>query len=183
MNANANANPDARNRAQRLPLALLLTVILLAATPARAQDPETAAAPAPNAPGVEAYGQGPARPRVVLGPLVDSPKPIYGTAWGYASHGQGRAFSNYSSPYGANHYRQGYGVVLGPNIGARNQVGEPQRGGRHFYGAGGYATYPASPSATWADAPPIGVYAPSLGPGGPPVIFNRPTPPFGAPRP
>ena len=104
------------------------------------------------------------------------PPNLYGTSWGVAGFGTIRTYSNFASPYGAgyNYGHQGsYGLLPGrfgvglwrPGYSAPNSS----------YGtAYGYNTfpYPYKPGGPMY-GPPIGLYAPGFGPGGPSPFYAR----------
>jgi hypothetical protein len=105
-------------------------------------------------------GLDPPLPRVYRAPG------FYGTAWGNASYGIPRTYSDYASPFGLN-----YGLGVGPYRilpGAFGQglwsdsLGIPTAGDW----SGGYLGYRtfAHPPVAGQPNPGIGVYAPMLGP-------------------
>jgi hypothetical protein len=87
----------------------------------------------------------------------------YGMAWGSASYKVPRSYSAFSSPYGG-----GYGLGYAPTTVSANPFGAglwrptPEDRG-HQFNAGGYRTFPVPPNAI-RPLPPVGAYAPSLGP-------------------
>jgi hypothetical protein len=121
-----------------------------------------------------ARGQAVAEPSVPVsgrassGPWWYAAPGFYGTSWGYSSYGMPRTYSSFASPFGA-----GYGYGYGPSALAPGPYGWSLW--RPGVSAPGY-TY--SPSAIYnttgglgktlwyGQGPPIGAYAPYLGPGG-----------------
>ncbi len=99
---------------------------------------------------------------------------LYGTSWGVASYGVPRTYTTFASPYGGGY---GYGY---PNYGVlpgKFGVGLWRPGmatpGYTYGAAYGYNTfpYPYKPGGPMY-GPPIGVYAPGFGPGGPSPYFK-----------
>jgi hypothetical protein len=132
-----------------LALVLLLGLASLAATPARAQSPASAA----ERSFLDVYGA----------------PGNYGTMYGSASYGVPLTTSRYASSYGAGY---AYGIpaptiLPGPyGMGLWRPSATASAGYRP--GDGFYRTIPIPYSATsTAPLPPIGAYAPDYGPGAP----------------
>ena len=105
-------------------------------------------------------------------PTVDNPYYAapgnYGMAWGSASYGMKRTYSEFSSPYGG-----GYGYGYGPSsiLPGRHGLGLWRPGfdesSRLNGGPNSYRTFavPYVPGRTSSPPPPpVGVYAPGFGP-------------------
>jgi hypothetical protein len=117
------------------------------------------------------YTSGPAPYRVNGGMGLPD---LYGTSWGVASYGIPRTYTTFASPYGAGY---GYGY---PNYGVmpgKFGVGLWRPGmatpGYTYGAANGYNTfpYPYKPGGPMY-GPPIGLYAPGFGPGGPSPYYK-----------
>jgi hypothetical protein len=93
---------------------------------------------------------------------------LYGMAYGSPSTGMVRTYTSFSSPYGAGY---GYGYAPYGLLPGRYGVGLWRPGfvaPGYVYGASYYRSFMIPESATnypLLSPPPVGVYAPNLGPG------------------
>ena len=119
-----------------------------------------------------ARAQGPVPPAYFSGAYSVYGAPgFYGTSYGTASYGVPRTFTAFNSPYGVG-YGLGYptpGFLPGKYGSNLWRPGLAAPG--YLYGAPtAYRTFPIRVwSGPTAYGPPIGVYAPSLGPAPPPM--------------
>ena len=107
---------------------------------------------------------------------------LYGTSWGVASYGVPRTYTTFASPYGGGYgYGYGAGAAFGyPNYGfipPKYGVGLWRAGiaapGYAYGAANGYNTFPYPYTVGGPMyGPPIGLYAPGFGSGGPSPYYK-----------
>ncbi|MFO0958038.1 MAG: hypothetical protein U0800_11515 [Isosphaeraceae bacterium] len=114
--------------------------------------------PQPQSPSLTANG---------IGPYFQPPG-AYGTSYGTPSFGVPRLYTAFSSPYGG-----GYGYGYGPYVTSLNwyQLNGGLQSNRpgytvpgYYYAGSEYNTFPVPYTVRGAESPPIGVYAPTIGP-------------------